>query len=93
MQQFTQQRSIYDKYHGRAHLLDQVCHQNRFRKEAECGKSGLDYHPFNKSVVLCVLCAALPARPGFPGSPADLYGGGTWKEYTYACIYICTEMS
>ena len=35
MQLFTQQRSIYDKYHGRAHLLDQVCHQNRFRKEAE----------------------------------------------------------
>ena len=89
MQLFTQQRSVYDKCHGRAHLLDQVWHQNRFRRETECGKFGLDYHPFNKSVVLCVLCAALPARPGFPSGRADLYEEEHGKNirmhvYTYA---------
>ena len=45
-------------------------------------------HLRNKSVVLCVLCAALPARPGFPGSPADLYGGGTWKKYMHVYTYV-----
>ena len=55
MQLFAQRRSIYGKCQGRAHLLDQVCHQNRFRRETECGKFGLDYNIIIK-VWYCAYC-------------------------------------